>query len=69
MKATEHYFSVGLFIMLYKVVLTSESVDGTLRCNHLNKSSLAYLSCDAACFLYFFLTMLGIRLEFLSGVL
>ena len=27
MKATEQYFSVALFIMLYKVVLTLESVD------------------------------------------
>ena len=30
MKATEQYFSVVLFIMLYKVVLTFESVDGIL---------------------------------------
>ena len=29
MKATEQYFPVVLFIMLYKVVLTFESVDGT----------------------------------------
>ena len=27
MKATKQYFSVGLLIMLYKVVLTFESVD------------------------------------------
>ena len=30
MKATEQYFSVVLFIMLYKVVLTFESVDKIL---------------------------------------
>ena len=30
MKATKQYFSVVLFIMLYKVVLTFESVDKTL---------------------------------------
>ena len=30
MKATEQYFPVVLFIMLYKVVLTFESVDETL---------------------------------------
>ena len=30
MKATEQYFPVVLFIMLYKVVLTSESVDAIL---------------------------------------
>ena len=31
MKATEQYFPVVLFIMLYKVVLTFESVDEILR--------------------------------------
>ena len=30
MKATEQYFPVVLFIMLYKVVLTFESVDEIL---------------------------------------
>ena len=32
MKATEQYFPVVLFIMLYKVVLTFESVDKILKC-------------------------------------
>ena len=32
MKATEQYFPVVLFIMLYKVVLTFESVDEILWC-------------------------------------
>ena len=36
-----------LFIMLCKVVLTFESVDKTLKCDHSNKSSLADLSCGA----------------------
>ena len=31
MKATEQYFPVVLFIMLYKVVLTFESVDEILQ--------------------------------------
>ena len=31
MKATEQYFPVALFIMLYKVVLTFVSVDEILR--------------------------------------
>ena len=35
MKATEQYFPVVLFIMLYKVVLTFESVDEILKCYHL----------------------------------
>ena len=34
MKATEQYFPVVLFIMLYTVVLTSESVDEILWCDH-----------------------------------
>jgi len=38
MKATEQYFPVVLFIMLYKVVLRFESVDQILKCGHLNES-------------------------------
>ena len=38
MKTTEKYFPVVLFIMLYKVVLTFESVDEILKCDHLNES-------------------------------
>ena len=38
MKATEQYFPVVLFIMLYKVVLTFESADKILNCNHSNVS-------------------------------
>ena len=34
MKATEQYFPVVLFIMLYKVVLTFDSVDEILKCDH-----------------------------------
>ena len=34
MKATEQYFPVVLFILLYEVVLTFESVDGILKCDH-----------------------------------
>ena len=40
MKATEQHFHVVLFIMLYKVVLTFESVDGTLVCDHSNQWKL-----------------------------
>ena len=35
---TEQYFPVVLFIMLCKVVLTFESVDEILKCDHLNES-------------------------------
>ena len=44
MKATEQYFPVVLFIMLYKVVLTFESVDEILWCYHSNEISSAVLS-------------------------
>ena len=45
MKATEQYFPVVLFITLYKVVLTFESVDEVLCCDHSNESYRAVLSC------------------------
>ena len=38
---------VVLFIMLYKVVLTFESVDEILKCNDSNESYQAVLSCGA----------------------
>ena len=44
MKATEQYFPVVLFI-LYKLVLTFESVDETLKCDHSNESYRTVLSC------------------------
>ena len=45
MKSTEQYLPVALFIMLYKVVLTFESVDEILECDHSNESHRAVLSC------------------------
>ena len=45
MKATEQYFPVVLFILLYKMVLTFESVDKILLCDHLNENYWAVLSC------------------------
>ena len=38
MKATEQNFLVVVFIMLYKVVLTLESVDEILKCHYSNES-------------------------------
>jgi len=54
MKATEQYFPVVLFIMLYKVVLTLESVDKILKCDHSNESGWAFRCCGAVitCMLY-----------------
>ena len=50
MKATEQYFPVVLFIMLYKVVLTFESVDEILKCDHSNESYRAVLSSGSVCY-------------------
>ena len=47
MRATEQYFPVVLFIMLYNVVLTFESVDEILWCDHSNESYRAVLSSGA----------------------
>ena len=44
-KATEQCFFVVLFIILYKVVLTFESVEEIPKCNHSNESYWAVLSC------------------------
>ena len=38
MKAPEQYFPAVLFIMFHKVVLTFESVDEILKCDHSNES-------------------------------
>ena len=42
MKATEKYFPVVVCIMLYKMVLTFESVDEILKCDHSYESSEQY---------------------------
>ena len=47
MKATEQYFAVVLFISLCKVVLTFESVNKIIPCDHSNESYGAVLSCGA----------------------
>ena len=44
MKATEQYFNVVLFLMLYKVVLTFEFVGEILKCDHSNESFQEVLS-------------------------
>ena len=46
-KATGEYFPVVLFVKLYKVVLTFESGDEILKCDHSNESYWRILSCDA----------------------
>ena len=60
MKATEQYFPVVLFIMLYKVVLTFESVDEILKCDHSNESHGTVLSFIAANFSIFCQMIYGV---------
>ena len=58
MKATEQHFTVVLFIMLYEVVLTFESVGEILKCDHSNESYRAVFLCGAVysvCFTRWFL--------------
>ena len=47
MEATEQYFPVVLFIILYNVVLPFESVDEILKYDHTNESYRAAFSCSA----------------------
>ena len=56
MKATEQYFPVVLFFMLYKVVLAFESVDEVLKSDHSNESYREAL-CYEAVFFFFFTTL------------
>ena len=50
MKASEQYFPMVPFIMLYTVVLTFESVDQILKCDHSNETSLVVLLQGNICF-------------------
>jgi len=43
MKDNEQHFPVVLMIMLYKVVLTFESVDEILKCEHSSESLTSYI--------------------------
>ena len=47
MKATEQYYSAVLFIMLYTVVLTVESSEEFLKCDHSEERYRALSSCGA----------------------
>ena len=44
-KAIEQYFPEELFTILYKVVLTFDSADEILKCDHSNESYGAVLFC------------------------
>lgn len=47
MKASEQYFLMVMFVMLYKVILTLESMGEILECDYLHESYWAVLSCGA----------------------
>ena len=51
MKATEQYFSVALFITLYKLVLTFESVDQIVTIRYKKRMSCTFVW---YCFLRFY---------------
>ena len=44
MKAIEQYFPVVLFIVLYRLFLTFETVDEILKCDHSSESYCAIFS-------------------------
>ena len=67
MKATEQYFPVVLFIMLYKVVLTFDYVEEILTRDHSNKINKAVLSSGTVCFSLFFKMKFGIFMNFDFG--
>ena len=52
MRVAEKYFPVVLCIMLYKMVLTFESVDEILKCDHSYESSEQYLPAVLVIMLY-----------------
>ena len=62
MIATEQHFPVVLFIMLYKMVLTFESVDEILKCDHSNESYWAVLSYGTVLY-YTVMCMLDLTVE------
>ena len=64
MKATEQYFPVVLFIMLYKVVPTFESVGEILKCDHSNEGYRVVLSCST--WYYFIVLCFGLFLILLN---
>ena len=67
MKATDQYFPVVLFIMFYKVVVTFKSVDKILKCDLLNESYQAVISCGIVHILrpLFIFSMLNLHFVFI----
>ena len=61
-KPREEYFLVVLFMTLYKVFLTFESVYEILKCDHSNESYWALLSC-AVLFITLYKVILIINFE------
>ena len=53
MKATEQYFPLVVFSLLYQVALTFESVNEILKCDHSNESYWGVLSCGTVFFMLY----------------
>ena len=77
MKATEHYFPNVLFPMLYKVVISFECMDVTLKCDLLLWTSMILVSMAVpnlplasvtACYIFLYLHFCSL-LDFLSAVM
>ena len=62
MKANEQFFSIVLFIMLYKVVLTFQFMDKFL--DHLSEKYSAGRSFGAVCFMMFCKIEFGLFISF-----
>ena len=76
MKATQQYFPVVLFIMLYKLVLTFKSLDEILWCDHSNQSYWAVLSCGTVHYAvqgdsyisWFFCQVYGVTIQLIKAL-
>ena len=73
MKAIEQYCHVVLFIMLYRVVITCNSVDENLVCDYSNEAYSAVLYFDQVPFIMNIFPVVKIRLnsrtDFSAGTL
>ena len=65
-KATEQYFYMVLFTMLYKVILTFKSVNKTLVCDHSNECYWAVLPYGTAYYALQGLTFVDYKPRFVS---
>ena len=65
MKATEQHFPMVMLIMLYKVVLTLESVDAVFKCDNFFSCGAVYNTAQGIFYCQFNFFSLEMRLKFL----